>query len=70
MNFWGCAEVSFDQKYLYVGGCSTVYAKILMLKFDNTLEVVSHLELSMGEFRYISRLYRIPGSDVLIAGCS
>ena len=56
LTFWACSEVSFDQKYLYVGGCSSIWAKIIMVSFDEKLKVQSELELKMGDFKTVSMI--------------
>lgn len=70
LSFWVCAEVSFDQKYIYVGGCDHhMHAAISLLDFDEHLQCHTTLSLDMGDYKNISRIKRIEGTDVLLGGC-
>ena len=69
LTFWACSEVSFDQKHLYIGGCSSIWAKIILVNFDEGLKVQSELELKMGDFKTVSMISRIQGTDIILGGC-
>jgi hypothetical protein len=68
VKYWFCADVSFDQRYVYVGGAYSDVAVIGVIKFDKTLKNINFLKLSFDEFRSITTIKRIPGTDIILAG--
>jgi hypothetical protein len=69
INDWLCAEVSFNEDIIFVGGVHGSWAVIGAISFDEELKSINFSKLTNGDFRCLTRLRRIKGSDLLLAGC-
>ena len=64
-------EVSSDERYLYIGGCSRLNVEkgfpiISVVSFDRKMTEVCSLRLSDDSMKNIFQMKRIPGSEVLV----
>lgn len=65
---WMCIERSLSQDFILVGGMNVETATIGALTFNENLTPVGFIKLNKVKSRSLSRLKRIEGSDVVMAG--
>lgn len=63
-----CAEVSFNQHIVVVGGFKGSWACLGAISFDKKLEQVHAEDFKVDDFSQITSLKRIAGTDAFIAG--
>lgn len=67
IDSWSCAELSYDDSTLFIGGTYGTFAVIMALEFNAGLKVRKDEKLTMGSFANISRIKRLDGSDIILA---
>lgn len=65
---WMCVERSLSQEFIFVGGMNVEMPTIGALTFNENLTPVGFMKFSKIKSRSLSRIKRIVGSDVLMAG--
>lgn len=68
MTSWMCLEVSIDQETCFAGGVFKENPVIAALKFDRSMDKVDLYKFTKVKSKSLSRIKRIEGSDIVIAG--
>lgn len=68
LTSWLCLEVSIDQETCFAGGVFKENPVIASLKFDASVEKIDLFKFTKVKSRSLSRIKRIEGSDIVIAG--
>lgn len=70
LSNWVTCEISYCQKYLYIGGSTIEEATILILSFDKQLEKVCLKRFpKKTNFREVTSIKRLQGTEILFVGC-
>lgn len=68
ITLWFCAEVSVNEKFIYIGGAYKDTAVIGVMRFNKSLKPIHFSKLSIGEFKGITTIQRVPSTEILLAG--
>lgn len=63
-----CAEISCSQRVLYLGCSSESWASFTILNFSSSLDQVYTERISLGNYKCVTTIKRIPGTDILLLG--
>lgn len=65
---WMCAERSYSQEFIFIGGMNVDIPTIGALAFNETLALITFTKLTKVKSRSLSRLKRIEGTDFIMVG--
>jgi hypothetical protein len=66
---WNCIATSQDQKLLFVAGQKGKYAVVGCTKFNSKMRKIAFMKLAFGDYRSVTFMNRLPGSNTLLLGC-
>lgn len=57
-----------NEKFIYIGGAYKDTAVIGVMRFNKSLKPIHFSKLSIGEFKGITTIQRVPSTEILLAG--